>query len=168
MLEICCIKFQVKSRPKNLRFFSRHSIDMDKKRSCLASLVAIGQLQKCCGQTFKGKTITADIVDTMPVTDIDELYARYRGKMGALMTRAQGQNIVSLYVAMASALLPIPPENGEMLKADLATDPFLEQALTSSCCELYYRYGMYLAPVTTALTTVRYGRLGIEQKFRYR
>ena len=40
--------------------------------------------------------------------------------------------------------------------ADLEQDPFLSSALQSACCELYYRYGMYLAPLTAVLTTAKY------------
>ena len=28
--------------------------------------------------------------------------------------------------------------------------------MTSVCCELYYKYGMYLAPFTAMLTTARH------------
>jgi len=42
------------------------------------------------------------------------------------------------------------------LVADLEQDPFVSSALQTACCELYYRYGMYLAPLTTAVTTVKH------------
>ena len=35
-------------------------------------------------------------------------------------------------------------------------DPFINHALTSVCCELYYKYGMYPAPFTAMLTTARH------------
>ena len=43
---------------------------------------------------------------------------------------------------------------------DLESDPFVDHALTSTACELYYRYGKLLAPITAALTTVKYCRFG--------
>ena len=53
-------------------------------------------------------------------------------------------------------LLPLPPSRQLQLVADLEQDPFVSSALQSACCELYYRYGMYLAPLTTALTTAKH------------
>ncbi|CAC5366517.1 unnamed protein product [Mytilus coruscus] len=41
-------------------------------------------------------------------------------------------------------------------KHHLEEDPFINNALTNTCCELYYRYGMYLAPFTAILTTARH------------
>ena len=38
----------------------------------------------------------------------------------------------------------------------LEEDPFINHALTSVCCELYYKYGMYIAPFTAILTTARH------------
>ena len=52
--------------------------------------------------------------------------------------------------------LPIPPENQFSLLNDLESDPFVEHALSSATCELYHRYGMYLAPLTAMLTTVKH------------
>ena len=46
--------------------------------------------------------------------------------------------------------------NPPKLIEDLEEDPFINHALTSVCCELYYKYGMYLAPFTAMLTTERH------------
>lgn len=40
--------------------------------------------------------------------------------------------------------------------SDLEEDPYVNHALISACCELYYKYGTYLAPFTAMLTTVRH------------
>ena len=42
---------------------------------------------------------------------------------------------------------------------DLEEDPFLDNALNNACCELYYKYGMFLAPLTTILTTAKHVEL---------
>ena len=42
------------------------------------------------------------------------------------------------------------------LMDDLEKDLFINHALTSVCCELYYKYGMYLAPFTAILTKARH------------
>ena len=54
---------------------------------------------------------------------------------------------VSKYVNVIS-----PPK----LLEDLEEDLFINYALTSVCCELYYKYGMYLAPFTAMLTTAKH------------
>ena len=46
--------------------------------------------------------------------------------------------------------------NPPKLIEDLEEDPFINHALTSVCCELYYKYGMYIAPFTAILTTARH------------
>ena len=35
-------------------------------------------------------------------------------------------------------------------------DPFVNHALITACCELYYKYGMYLALTPAMLATVRH------------
>ena len=46
------------------------------------------------------------------------------------------------------------------LIADLEGDPFVRHALSNATCELYYRYGMFLAPLTAALTTLKHCPFG--------
>ena len=56
--------------------------------------------------------------------------------------------------------LPIPAENQPGLIADLEGDPFVGHALSNATCELYHRNGMFLAPLTTALTTIKHCQFG--------
>ena len=72
------------------------------------------------------------------------------------MTRTLGAVILGLYASVASMFLPI--ENQPGLIADLEGDPFVGHALSSATCELYYRYGMFLALLTAALATIRHCR----------
>ena len=46
--------------------------------------------------------------------------------------------------------------NQPKLIEELEEDPFINHALTSVCCELFYKYGMYLAPFTAMQTTARH------------
>ena len=43
-----------------------------------------------------------------------------------------------------------------MLSEDLESDPFLNSALQSSMCELYYRFGSFLAPLSIGLIASRH------------
>ena len=55
---------------------------------------------------------------------------------------------------------PIPAENQPGLIADLQGDPFVWHALSSTTCELYHRYGMFLAPPTAALAIIKHCQFG--------
>ena len=122
-----------------------------KKRERLAALAVGGQAKQYLGQNF-----TADQVDSMTNEEVDKLHAQYEARPGAAMTKTLGMAALQLYAATASMLLPIPPENQPKLVTDLEADPFVEHALSSATCELYHLYGMYLAPLTAALTTARH------------
>ena len=95
--------------------------------------------------TFKGHAVTPERIDAMEYTAIEKLHARYKARLGAAMSKSLGSSRLHMYARMASMLLPLPPSRQLQLVADLEHDP----ALQSACCELYYRYGMYLAPLTT-------------------
>lgn len=128
------------------------------KRARLAALTAGGQTNPGHhgAMFFKGKSLTPERVDAMNDAEIEELYARYEVRLGAAMSKSLGSSLLHLYTSMVSRILPIPTWRKPELVADLEQDPFVSSALQSACCELYYRYGMYLAPLTTALTTAKH------------
>ena len=113
-------------------------------RDRLVVLAAGGQLGKH----------TAEQVDAMDDTEIEKIYAQYETRLGAQMTKTLGQSALQLYAMVAGKVLPITDES--LLVQDLENDPFVQHALSSAACELYYRFGMYLAPLTAALTTARH------------
>ena len=76
------------------------------------------------------------------------------------MTKTLGSAALQLYAGMVSMFLPIPAENQPRLIADLEGDPFVGHALSSATCELYHRYGMFLAPLTAALTSIKHCQFG--------
>ena len=76
------------------------------------------------------------------------------------MTKTLRSAALQLHAGMVSMYLPIPAENQPGLIADLEGDPFVGHALSSATCELYHRYGMFLAPLTAALTTLKHCQLG--------
>lgn len=90
----------------------------------------------------------------MTPEQINKLYCRYEARLGASMTKTLGNSFINLYVMGVSKYFNVvnPPK----LIQDLEEDPFINHALTSTCCELYYRYGMYLAPFTAMLTTTKH------------
>lgn len=128
---------------------------VDAHRERLAALAAGGQARQ-----YLGKGLSADQIDSLDEDEVEKLYARYEARLGARMVKTLGQAALQLYAGAASMFLPIPQENQPALVADLETDPFVGHALSSATCELYHRYGMFLAPLTAAITTARHCQFG--------
>ena len=55
---------------------------------------------------------------------------------------------------VACAMLRISDQDS--LSEDLENDPFLNSALQRFTCELYYRFGLFLAPLSVGLITSRH------------
>ena len=126
------------------------------QRERLATIAAGGQARQ-----YLGKAWSVEEIDALGDDEVGKLYARYEARLGACMTKTLGQAVLQLYTTVATMFLPIPPENRQPLMEDLESDPFVGHALTSStACELYYRYGKLLAPITAALTTAKYCQFG--------
>ena len=124
-------------------------------RERLAALAAGGRARQ-----YLGKELSVDMVDSMGEEEVERLYSRYEGRLGAAMTKTLGAAGLQLYISVASSLLPIPREEQPKLLAELESDPFVEHAVSSATCELYHRYGMYLAPLTAGLATMKHCRFG--------
>ena len=122
--------------------------EQETKRERLSAIVAGGGSKQ-----YLGKDLQLSDIDTMTAEQINKLYCRYEARLGASMTKTLGNSFISLYVMGVSKYFNVvnPPK----LIQDLEEDPFINHALTSSCCELYYRYGMFLAPFTGLLTTLK-------------
>ena len=119
------------------------------KRERLSAIVAGGGSKQ-----YLGKELQMSDIDTMKKEQLNKLYRRYEARLGASMTKTLGNSFINLYVMGVSKYFNVvnPPK----LIQDLEEDPFINHALTSTCCELYYRYGMYLAPFTAMLTTTKH------------
>ena len=128
---------------------STENNEQETKRERLSAIVAGGGSKQ-----YLGRDLQLSDIDTMTAEQINKLYCRYEARLGASMTKTLGNSFISLYVMGVSKYFNVvnPPK----LIQDLEEDPFINHALTSSCCELYYRYGMYLAPLTAMLTTARH------------
>ena len=130
---------------------------VQKHRERLAAIAAGGQAGQY-GLMVRGKTFTADQIDTLDDTEIEKMYTRYEARQGAAMTQTLGSAALQLYAGVAAMFLPI--ENQPGLIADLESDPFVGHAISSATCELHHSYGMFLAPLTAALTTLKHCQFG--------
>ena len=70
-----------------------------------------------------------------------------------MMTKTLGRCTLELAAIAATHFLPIPEENRPKLVSDIEADPFVDHVLNYCMCELYHKYGMFLAPFTAALHT---------------
>ena len=64
------------------------------------------------------------------------------------MVKSLGKSIINMYSMGACSVLGIT--NQDTLSEDLENDPFLNSALQRFTCELYYRFGSFLAPLSVA------------------
>ena len=108
------------------------------------------------GGKYIEKNITVESLNNMSNDEITKEFDKYERRLGAVMVKTLGKSMLEVYSSIASYFLPIKPEKKEKLVDDLNQDPFLDHALNRTCCELYYKYGMYLAPLTASLTTIKY------------
>ena len=70
------------------------------------------------------------------------------------MVKSLGKSIINMYSMGACSALAIT--NQEALSEDLVNDPFLNFALQKFTCELYYRFGSFLAPLSIGIITSRH------------
>ena len=70
------------------------------------------------------------------------------------MVKSLGKSIINMYSMGACAVLG--RNNQEALSEDLENDPFLNSALQRFTCELYYRFGSFLAPLSVGIISSRH------------
>ena len=126
---------------------------VQKHRERLAAIAAGDQAGQY-GLVVRGKAFTAEQIDALDNSEIEKLYVRYEARLGAAMTKTLGSAALQLYAWIAAMFLQI--ENQPRLIVDLESDLFVGHALSSATCELYHRYGMFLAQLTAALTTLKH------------
>ena len=83
-----------------------------------------------------------------------KLFNNYEAKLLGQVVKSLGKSITNMYSMGACSALGI--RNQEALTKDLENDPFLNSALQRFTCELYYRFGSFLAPVSTGIITSRH------------
>ena len=70
------------------------------------------------------------------------------------MVKSLGKSIINMYSVGAFSVLGI--RNQEALSEDLKNESFLNSALQRFTCELYYRFGSFLAPLSIGIITSRH------------
>ena len=86
--------------------------------------------------------------------EVEKLFKNYEAKLSGQIVKTLGKSIINMYSMRACAALGI--NNQEALSEDLENNPFLNSALQRFTCELYYRFGSFLAPLSVGIITSRH------------
>ena len=83
-----------------------------------------------------------------------KLFNNYEAKLSGQMVKSLGKSIINMYLMGACAALRISDQ--DVLSEDFENEPFLKSALQRFTCELYHRFGFFLAPVNVGIITSRH------------
>ena len=120
--------------------------DIRDKRERLAACVLSGN-----SKMYLGKEYTEQQINEMDYNSINTLLNRYESVLSSQMTKSLGKSIINLYSNLACSVLGVG--NQQELSTDLESDPFLNTAMQRFTCDLYYRFGALLAPVSVGIIT---------------
>ena len=120
--------------------------DVRDKRERLVACVLSGN-----SKVYLGKEYTEEQINKMDCNDVNTLLNRYESVLSAQMTKSLGKSVINLYSNIACSVLGV--DNQQDLSDDLECDPFLNTAMQRFTCDLYYRFGALLAPVSVGIIT---------------
>ena len=120
--------------------------DLRDKRERLVACVLSGN-----SKMYLGKEYTEEQINKMDCNDVNTLLNRYESVLSAQMTKSLGKSVINLYSNIACSVLGIGDQ--QELSDDLECDPFLNTAMQRFTCDLYYRFGALLAPLSVGIIT---------------
>ena len=120
--------------------------DIRDKRERLVAYVLSGN-----SKMYLGKEYTEEQINEMDCININTLLNRYESVLSAQMTKLLGKSVINLYSNIVCSVLGVG--NQQELSTDLECDPFLNTAMQRFTCDLYYRFGALLAPVSVGIIT---------------
>ena len=103
---------------------------------------------------YLGKVYTEEQLAKLSEEEVEKLFNNYEAKLSGQMVKSLGKSIINMYSMGACSALGI--RNQEALSKDLENDPFLNSTLQRFTCELYYRLGSFLAPLSVGIITSRH------------
>ena len=122
---------------------------LDTKRQKLLECILTGN-----SKLYLGKVYTEEQLAKLNEKEVEKLFNNYEAKLSGQMVKSLGKSIINMYSIGACAALGI--SNQDALIEDLENDPFLNSALQRFTCELYYRFGSFLAPLSVGIITSRH------------
>ena len=121
----------------------------DTKRQKLLECVLTGN-----SKLYLGKVYTEEQLAKLSEEEVEKLFNNYEANLLGKMAKSSGKSIINMYSMGACSALGIT--NQDALSEDLENDPFLNSALQRFTCELYYRFGSFLAPLNIGIITSRH------------
>ena len=103
---------------------------------------------------YLGKVYIKEKIKELNEEEVEKLFNNYEAKLSGQMVKSLGRSIINMYCMGACSALGIT--NQDALSEDLENDPFLNSALQRFTCELYYRFGSFLAPLSVGIITSRH------------
>ena len=111
---------------------------------------------------YLGKVCTEEQLANLNEEEVEKLYNNYEAKLSGQMVKSLGCSINNMYSMGACSAPGIT--NQDALSGDLENDPFLNSALQRFTCELYYRFGSFLAPLSVGIIMSRHYLLAERNK----
>ena len=102
------------------------------------------------GKLYLGKVYTEEQLAKLSEEEVEKLFNNFEAKLSGQMVKSLGKSIINMYL--------------NALSEDLENDPFLNSALQRFTCELYYRFGSFLAPLSIGIITSRHYLLSERNK----
>ena len=103
---------------------------------------------------YLGKVYIEEKIKKLNEEEVEKLFNNYEAKLSGQMVKLLGRSIINMYSMGACSVLGIT--NQDALSEDLENNPFLNSALQRFTCELYYRFGSFLAPLSVGIITSRH------------
>ena len=111
---------------------------------------------------YLGKVYTEEQLAKLSKEEVEKLFNNYEAKLSGQMVKSLGKSIINMYSMGACSALGITDQDA--LSEDPENNPFLNSALQRFTCELYYRFGSFLAPVSVGIITSRHYLLSERNK----
>ena len=137
---------RVRKKKVNPKINEVEDNDVRDKRERLLACVLSGN-----SKMYLGKEYTEEQINKMDCNDVNTLLNLYESVLSAQMTKSLRKSVINLYSNIACSVLGIG--NQQELSTDLECDPFLNTAMQRFTCDLYYRFGALLAPVSVGIIT---------------
>ena len=116
------------------------------------------KLLKCIltrnSKLYLGNAYTEEQLKRLSKEEVEKLFNNYEAKFSGQMVKSLGCSIINKYSMGGCAVLGI--SNQDALSEDLDNNPSLNSALQIFTCELYYRFGSILAPLSIGITMSRH------------
>ena len=129
--------------------FGGETPQSDTKRQKLLECVLTGN-----SKLYLGKVYTEEKIKELSKEEVEKFFNNYEAKLSGQMVKSLNKQIINMYSMGACAALGI--SNQDVLSEDLENDPFLNSAFQRFTCELYYRFGSFLAPLSFGIITSRH------------